>query len=71
MIFFEKLLKLTLSAKGVKYFNCPPNYGLFVRPNKAEMGDFPELGLDDEDDEIQFERKSLYFYKLNLEQTDF
>ncbi len=39
-------------AKGVKYFDCFANYGIFVRPNKAIMGDFPELGLDDEDDEI-------------------
>ena len=38
--------------KGVKYFDCFPKYGLFVRPDKAIMGDFPELDMDDEDDEI-------------------
>jgi len=42
---------MDFSAKGVKYFECPPNYGLFVRPTKAQMGDFPELDLDDEDDD--------------------
>ena len=36
------------SVKGVKYFECAESYGLFVRPNKIEEGDFPELDLDDE-----------------------
>ncbi len=36
------------SIKGGKYFECGDNYGLFVRPNKVEEGDYPELDLDDE-----------------------
>jgi len=42
------------SAKGVKYFDCPPSFGMFVRPTKCQQGDFPEIGLDDEfdDDEL-------------------
>jgi len=35
-------------VKGKKYFDCPNNYGIFLRPNKLEVGDFPELDLDDE-----------------------
>ena len=33
---------------GQKYFNCPNKFGLFLRPDKIEVGDFPELELDDE-----------------------
>lgn len=36
------------SVKGKSYFECAEGYGLFVRPNKVEQGNFPELDLDDE-----------------------
>lgn len=34
-------------VKGVKYFQTPNNYAIFVRPNTMEIGDFPELDIDD------------------------
>ncbi|OAL55356.1 hypothetical protein IQ07DRAFT_607726 [Pyrenochaeta sp. DS3sAY3a] len=37
------------SVKGKSYFECGPNYGVFVRPERCEAGDFPALDLDDED----------------------
>lgn len=35
-------------VKGVKYFEVQDKYGVFVRPNALEIGDFPVLDLDDE-----------------------
>ncbi|KZM26715.1 uncharacterized protein EKO05_0008793 [Ascochyta rabiei] len=37
------------SVKGKRYFECANNYGVFVRPERCEAGDFPALDMDDED----------------------
>jgi len=37
------------SVKGKQYFQCGNNYGVFVRPERCEAGDFPALDLGDED----------------------
>ncbi|KAF2711004.1 tubulin-specific chaperone-like protein B [Pleomassaria siparia CBS 279.74] len=37
------------SVKGNKYFECDSNHGVFVKPERCEVGDFPVLDLGDED----------------------
>lgn len=32
-----------------RIFECPPGYGLFVRPDKVTTGDYPPIDPFDED----------------------
>ena len=38
------------SIKGVKYFECPSKYGIFLRPSKVLTGNYPELDFDELDE---------------------
>ncbi|QIX02462.1 hypothetical protein AMS68_007979 [Peltaster fructicola] len=39
------------SVGGKAYFKCQPSFGVFVRPERVEQGDFPPASIEDELDE--------------------
>lgn len=40
------------SIESKRYFECPPKFGGFVRPEKIDIGDLPPIDLDAELDEM-------------------
>ena len=46
-------LRLSYSVAGQRYFTCGSKRGVFVRPNKVQVGDYPEVDeFVDSEDEI-------------------
>ena len=41
----------SVAATGERYFSCGKNRGVFVRAERVEVGEWGELGLEDEDEE--------------------
>lgn len=41
------------SVNGERFFQCEKNRGVFVRSEKVDIGDYPELGLEEDDPDME------------------
>ena len=41
----------SVAATGERLFFCGKNRGVFVRAERVEVGEWPELGVEDEDED--------------------
>ena len=41
------------SVNGERYFQCEKNRGVFVRAERVEIGDFAQLGLEEDDPDME------------------
>ena len=55
--FDEPVGKNDGTAKGVVVFECPPRYGGFLRGKNVKVGNYPERGLEDDDEELESSKK--------------
>lgn len=50
MEYDEPVGKHSGTVQEVQYFQCSPKHGAMIRPDKVEVGDFPEEDLFGDDD---------------------
>ena len=50
---YEPFGKNDGSINGERFFQCEKNHGVIVRPERVQIGDYPELGLEEEDPDME------------------
>jgi tubulin-folding cofactor B len=57
-------------AKGVRIFDCEPNYGAFVKGKNVTVGDFPVRDIMDSDGEAEAEADGKAGEKIEEEEEE-